>query len=203
MILLAIAATVYALVRGPKPPPSIFETPADDVAGYLTTRDFSALPLEERVEFVSGVAARFRSMEQADSAIVAAFFAGLGAPAREVLRDNIRILGKDILLNGAESYLALATDAERARFLDEWLLKWGRLGRDLLGSRPRSDEEIMDRARRDAKRDAERTQDLNPQMAQEIIDFWNSDVASVSTPKEQGQIFKFIPALRDHLISGR
>lgn len=107
ILLLVAAATVFALTRGPKPPPSIFDTPADDVAGYLTTRDFSALPLEERVAFVAGVLGRFRSMDQSDSAIVSAFVAGLSAPAKEVLRDNVRVMGKDILLEGAAGYFVL------------------------------------------------------------------------------------------------
>jgi hypothetical protein len=201
VVILAALAAWWLLLSGPRRPPSIFDSPADDAASYLASRDFSLLSVEERLAFITGLIERFQGMSQSDSALVAAFFAGLGAPARERLRDNVRILGRDILLEGADGYLALKTDEERAAYLDQWLLKWMRFGRELGGSSTqRSDGDLMERMRADARRDAERTQQLDAEMAQEIIDMWQNDVASVTSPKDQGKMFRFLPAIRDHLL---
>ena len=58
-----------------QPPPSIFDSPVEDVLGYLSMDDFSQLPLEERLEFLMEFSDRFRGMSQADSAAMAAFMA--------------------------------------------------------------------------------------------------------------------------------
>jgi len=202
---LAIVAAGLALwwlaLSGPRKPPSIFDSPVDDAASFLATRDFSLMPIDVRLDFITGLTQRFKGMSQSDSALVAAFFAGLGAPAREQLRDNVRVLGRDILLEGADGYLALKTDEERAAYLDQWLLKWMRFGRELGGSSTdRTDGDLMERMRADARRDADRSLDLDAEMAQEIIDMWNHDVASVTSPKDQGKVFRFLPAIRDHLL---
>ena len=60
-----------------QPPPSIFDSPVQDVLGYLAMDDFSQLPMEERIQFLLEFSDRFRGMEQSDSATMAAFFAGM------------------------------------------------------------------------------------------------------------------------------
>jgi len=80
-----------------RPPPSIFDSPVDDVLGYFALDDFSQLPVEERIRFLRELADRFRGMSQSDSATMAAFLAGLAGPAREQATQNARVLAKDIL----------------------------------------------------------------------------------------------------------
>ena len=58
-----------------QPPPSIFDSPVQDVLGYLAMDDFSQLPMEERIQFLIEFSDRFRGMEQSDSATMAAFLA--------------------------------------------------------------------------------------------------------------------------------
>ncbi|MEY5031123.1 MAG: hypothetical protein RL354_154, partial [Planctomycetota bacterium] len=43
-----------------RPPPSIFDSPVDDVLGYFAMDDFSKLPVEERIRFLRELADRFR-----------------------------------------------------------------------------------------------------------------------------------------------
>lgn len=190
-----------------RPPPSIFDTPVDDVLGYLAMDDFNELPLKERMRFLLEFADRFRGLSQSESAVMAGFLAGLGGPAREQLTQNARQLAKDILAEGAAKYLTLPP-AERGKFLDAWLLEWMKTGEQLAtGSvSEKSDaarlKEIKDDAKRDVTRDrdAARIPTLTDRSATRFLDFWSSDVEKTSTPKEQGQITRFMEDLRTHLL---
>jgi hypothetical protein len=86
-----------------KSPPSIFDSPVDNVLGYFTTPDFNRLTVEERVRYVQQFVGRFRGMSQQDSVVAAAFLAGVTGKVREQLTQNVRILAKDILAEGAQT----------------------------------------------------------------------------------------------------
>lgn len=204
----AILAWWFMVVRW-QPPPSIFDSPVEDVLGYLSMEDFSQLPLEERVAFLVEFSDRFRGMNQEDSAAMAAFLAGLAGPVREQAADNVRNLAKDILAEGASTYVNLPKD-ERAGFLDDWIAKWTRLGERMTRGEERdnvSDEErvegIKDNARADATReiDNDRIRPLTAAGAVRFMDFWASEVESTATPREQGQIVLFMRDMRKHLTN--
>jgi hypothetical protein len=202
-LMLCIGAPVLALTvfSGARKPPSIFDTPIDGVADYLVSEDFSRLSVQERLDFLRDLYERFKGLEQSESAALAGFLAGLSGPAKEQARDNARILAKDILVEGAQGYLALESKADRGKYIDDWLVKWVRFGEEITGEdTPRSEQDILERLRRDAKRDAERGFQLDREVAQFMIDMWETDVAPVASPAEQGAIFTFLPALRDHLL---
>lgn len=189
-----------------KPPPSIFDTPVDDVMGYLALDDFSKLPLDERVRFLLDFADRFRGLKQSESAVLAGFLAGLSGPARETLRQNVRILAKDIFADGARRYLALRDEEEKRRFLDDWLVEWTKTAEALAEAEPekKSDEERLAEIKRDGDREAgrrpNRAVDMDGGDAARFLGFWQSEVEVASTPKEQGQIVRFITDLRDHVL---
>src|SRR5436190_1437123 len=103
-VVLAAWMTVY---HGHRPPPNIFDSPVDAVTSYLASRDFNGLSTKDRLDYIQGILKRFHSMSQSDSAAAAAFFAGLTGKANEQLTANARTLGKDILVEGAQQYLAL------------------------------------------------------------------------------------------------
>jgi len=204
VVMIGLAAWMI-LFQGHRKPPNIFDTPVDDVSEYLASKDFSRLSTEERLEYLQGILKRFSSMSQTDSAVAAAFFAGLSGKASEQLMNNARTLGKDILIEGAQQYLAINSEEEKSKFLDQWLVKWVRFaeGMDPKGrpGRPAgSDEDILNGLGKQASRDAQRNSDMSATMAQQLMDFWQRDIASVSTPKEQGQLFAFLPAVRAHLV---
>ena len=204
-LMLCIGAPVLAFTvfSGSRKPPSIFDTPIDGVADYLVSDDFSKLTVQERLEFLRELYERFSGLEQSESAVLAGFLAGLSGPAKEQARDNARILAKDILVEGAQGYLALASEADRGRYIDDWLIKWVRFGEEVTGEdSPRTEQDILESLRRDARRDAERGFELDREVAQFMIDLWETDVAPVASPAEQGAIFTFLPALRDHLLGG-
>ena len=192
-----------------QPPPSIFDTPVDDVLGYLAIDDFNRLPLEERVRFMIDFANRFRGLEQSESAVMAAFMAGLTGKAKEQLRQNARTLAKDILAEGAATYVNLP-DKERGAFIDEWLVRWSKVGEEIAMGEPRqrSDEDRIEEFRREARRGQERQAErsidisLTEVGAARFLDLWQSDIEKAATPREQGQITRFMVDVRKRLTGG-
>lgn len=190
-----------------KPPPSIFDAPVDDVLGYLAMDDFSKLPLKERMKFLMDFADRFRGMAQSESMVMSGFLAGLSGPTREQLTQNARELAKDILAEGAATYVNLKPE-EREKFLDDWLAEWLKTG-ERLATGKSGDEPDADRVKNfkeDAKKDATRERDPNrmPKLtdkgASRFLDFYESDVQQTASPKEQGQITRFMDDLRKHVL---
>ncbi len=190
------------------PPPSIFDTPVDDVMGYLALEDFSKLPLEERMKFLLDFADRFRGLKQSESVALSGFLAGLSGPAREQLTQNARTLAKDIFLEGAEGYLALKTDEERSQYLDQWIVRWMKTGEMLTRGKERqeADSERLEDVKGDFKRDRKSAIEgfgsggVGRQEVVQMMDFWESDVQKATTPKEQGQIMRFVKGLRNHVM---
>ena len=188
-----------------RPPPSIFDAPVDDVLGYFALDDFSQLPVEERIRFLRDLADRFRGMSQSDSATMAAFLAGLAGPAREQATQNARLLAKDILAQGANDYFSLP-ESERGKFIDDWMVKWLKTGERIAtgeeSDKP-DDERLKDmreQGERGRERAANRPPDRMPSLTEDgamrFLDFWASDVEKASSPKEQGQIVRFLGDVR-------
>ena len=71
----------------------------------------------------------------------------------------------------------------------------------------RSDEEraaeLRSQGREDMsrERDPDRIPELDGRAAERFIGFWQSDVDSASTPREQGQIIRFLDDLRVHIAT--
>ncbi|MEY2785283.1 MAG: hypothetical protein RL277_1493 [Planctomycetota bacterium] len=188
-----------------RPPPSIFDAPVDDVLGYFALDDFSQLPIEERIRFLRELSDRFRGMSQSDSATMAAFLAGLSGPAREQATQNARVLAKDVLAQGADEYFRVP-EKDRGRYIDEWMVRWLKTGERIATGKEseRTDEEMLadireqgDRGRqRAAERPADRMPSLTEGGAMRFLDFWASDVEKASSPREQGQIVRFLGDVR-------
>jgi hypothetical protein len=188
-----------------RPPPSIFDSPVDDVLGYFALDDFSQLPVEERIRFLRELADRFRGMSQSDSATMAAFLAGLAGPAREQATQNARVLAKDILAQGADDYFKLP-ESERGKYIDEWMVKWLKTGERIATGEEneKSDDErlkdLREQGERGRERAANRPSDRMPSLTEDgamrFLDFWASDVEKASSPKEQGQIVRFLGDVR-------
>jgi hypothetical protein len=200
--LVAGAVGWQLLWHGHRRPPSIFDAPVDDVFGYLGTADFNRLPLNERLDFIRGLLKRFAMMNQSESVVASSFLAGLTGPASEKLMNNARILGKDIFVQGAAEFMTLQTEQERNAYLDRWIVRWVKFVEESRGgSINRTDEEILTSLGKQARRDLSRGINIDAEMAQQMMDFWDRDVASVASPKEQAQIFQFGPAVRQRILT--
>ena len=188
-----------------RPPPSIFDSPVDDVLGNFALDDFSKLPIDERIRFLRELADRFRAGDQAESALMAAFLSGLSGPAREQATQNARVLAKDILAEGADGYFKMA-EKDRGRYIDEWMVRWLKTGERIATGEDsdKSDAERLADIRREgergreraAERPADRMPSLTEDGAMRFLDFWESDVEKASSPKEQGQIVRFLGDVR-------
>jgi len=202
VLLLATFVVVYQLFFSHyRRLPSIFDAPVDNIFGFMSEEEFNALSVDERMSIIRDILSRFSGVNQGDSAVAAAFLAGLSGPAMEKLANNARILGKDVLLEGAGEWATLLTEAEKEAFLDQWIVKWVRFAEESGGrDSNQTDQQILDRMTRQAKRDVERNQNIDADMAQQVIDFWRQDIASVTTPLEQAQLYQFVPAIRDRLL---
>jgi len=193
-----------------RPPPSIFDSPVDNVLGYFTTPDFNRLSVEERVKYVQDFVSRFRGMNQQDSVMAAAFLAGVTGKVREQLTQNVRILAKDILAQGAEKFVNLP-DADRGAFIDKWVADWFRLAETTATGKEssRTDAEIVEGARAEARRGEERQRErmkgrqLTDRGADRFLGFWQSEVEPASNPREQAQISRFMDAVRTRMITGQ
>lgn len=188
-----------------KPPPSIFDTPVDGVLGYLTVDDFSQLPLEERLDFMLQLADRFRTFEAGDSMAMSAFVAGVTGPARKQAEENLRLLAKDALAKGAEGYFAVPKE-DRGAYIDGWVCEWVRFAeRAATGKEStKGDTEILDGIHRQADREGERAgrigeiPALDTDGALGFLGFWSSQVQGTASPREQGQIARFLDDVRGH-----
>lgn len=211
--LLVVAGAVYggwhwwANVRF-KRPPSIFATPVDGVLDYFTTPDFSKLSLQERIAYVKEFVGRFRGMSQQDSVVAAAFLAGVSGKVREQLTQNVRILAKDILAEGAAKYVNLP-ESERGAFIDQWITDWVRTAESMAtGEESKRDSTtIVENAREETKRNEEGQakrlagRSLNDRGADRFLSFWQSEVEPAASPREQGQIARFMDDMRTHLMN--
>jgi len=214
-VALAIAALLIAsgwwwFASRWKAPPSIFDSPVDNVLGYFTTPDFNRLSVEERVRYVQQFVGRFRGMSQQDSVVAAAFLAGVTGKVREQLTQNVRILAKDILAEGAQKFVNLP-ESERGAFIDKWVADWFRFAETTATGKEstRTDEEILSGARAEARRGEERQRermkgkDLTQRGADRFLGFWQSEVEQASSPREQGQISRFMDAVRTRMLTGK
>ncbi|MSR44573.1 MAG: hypothetical protein EXS15_04340 [Phycisphaerales bacterium] len=203
LLLLIVSGTAWwwMAVRW-RPPPSIFDTPVDDVLGYLAMDDFNELPLEERMKFLLDLSNRFRGMESSESAAMAGFFAGVTGPARKQMTQNVRVLVRDILMQGATGYFELPP-SDQGKYIDEWIVNWEKMGEKLATGkeRERTDEERIRGVRRQSERNEERLQDrtiapLSPDGALGFMSLWQKEVEVTASPKQQGQIARFLDDVR-------
>jgi len=188
-------------------PPSIFDSPVDGVASFFASDDFNALSVEERMDLIAQFVTRFRGLSQSDSLVLSSFMAGLTGKSMEQLRQNVRVLARDIMKEGAAGYFQLPP-AERAAYMDQWVLKWMKFGERVERGEERaiSDEDRLASMRGDAARERERGEERQSEMdrmserdAVRFVDFWRREVETVASPREQGQIMKFMQDLRSHL----
>lgn len=192
-----------------RPPPSIFDTPVDGVLGYLALKDFSKLPLEERIRFMTEFADRFRGFNPSESAAAAAFLAGLSQPAREQLRENVKGMMKDALAQGASEYMNLPA-SKRGEYIDQWLVKWQRILERGVGGKEskKTDEERLaemkdqgERGERQRERFARGSGSMTDRGVTRFMDVWEGEVQESSTPREQGQITRFLDDVRTRLLT--
>lgn len=121
----------------------------------LLSDEFNKLPVRERLELVGMLVRRVKSMSAGDSALMAAFAAGIAGAAREQLEENASRLAIDTWDMYAREYADVKAE-DREAFLDRVVIEFSRMGETLAGEPTEAtDAERLDEARDQARRDME------------------------------------------------
>lgn len=167
---LAMVAVGAFLILRPTPMPDYENDPIDEVFNFTLLSDqFNALPVEKRVELVGKVVERVKNMGSGDSALLAAFAAGIMGKAREQLEANASRLVIDLWDKSATDYANVPTD-QRAKYLDKLVVDLIKTT-EMLSGNPRdvSDEDRLADAKKQAQRDVRVLSD--PQRAPSNTEF--------------------------------
>ena len=115
------------------------------------------------------------------------------------------------LAQGADEYFRIP-DKDRGKYIDDWMLKWMKTGERIATGKEgeKSDDQrladMKEQGARGRARAAERPANEMPSLteggAMRFLDFWASDVEKASSPKEQGQIVRFLGDVRKHFGGG-
>jgi len=174
----------------PVPKPDYETAPIDEIFSYtLLTEEFNRLPVEERVRLVGQIVQRIKTMGSSDSALLAAFAAGIMGQAREQLQHNASRLAVDLWDKYAVDY-SRVPEAERDEYLDTMMVEFTRTMEGVAGeSRDVSDEERLGEMREQARRDQEALRDperapTGRQMSR-MFTFMNEGVGSSASPAQR------------------
>ncbi|MFT3687122.1 MAG: hypothetical protein QM783_19735 [Phycisphaerales bacterium] len=196
VLLSAGGAFAYVQMR-PRAVPDIFADDLADVLDYtLLTDAFNNMPVEERLALIKKLIERLKSMDSNDSALVAGFAAGIGGKAREQLQKNAEKLMVDIWDKFAKQY-AKVPPADRDAFLDQSFIDMTKMFEDVSGfSMPVRDDQRVDEARKQAKRDQERMKDaaqrpVNAERAAGFMGFLNNRGQKLASPEQRGRMAGF------------
>lgn len=167
--LVLIGVGAFLALR-PTPMPDYDSDPIDEVFNFtLLSDEFNALPVEKRVELVGKVVERVKNMGSGDSALLAAFAAGIMGKAREQLEANASRLVIDLWDKSAKDYANVPAD-QRAQYLDKLVVDLIKTTEMLSGnSRDVSDQDRLAEAKRQAQRDVRVLSD--PQRAPSNTEF--------------------------------
>ncbi|TVQ60839.1 MAG: hypothetical protein EA378_10465 [Phycisphaerales bacterium] len=174
------------------------------------TEDFNSLPIERRLELISTLTSRLQSMGSGESAVMAAFAAGIVGSARDQLERNASRLALDMFDSYATDYRTVP-DADREAFLDQKYIEFARTMAMLTGADPdaRTDEERLERGQRQAQRDADRVRENRPSGEQTagIFRFLDQGIGGHATPQQRARVAVLVSdmgkRLRGEPISGR
>ncbi|MBC7834762.1 MAG: hypothetical protein H7Y88_06635, partial [Phycisphaerales bacterium] len=180
----------YFLLR-PTPIPDFETAGMDDVFNYtLLEDDFNKLPIDRRLSLIGDLIKRLKSMTATDSAMMAAFAAGIRDKAREQLMENASKLAIDVWDSYAKDYGDVPAD-EREQYLDDSYVEFTKMMETLAGeTRDISDEERLDEARQQAARDKKAIQSGEGPSGEQfgrMFGFMREDVAKHAAPQQRSR----------------
>lgn len=185
---------IYLVIR-PVPKPDYESAQIGIAFNYtLLTEEFNQLPVEERIDLVAQLYGRVRDMDSSESAMMAAFFAGIAGEAREQLERNAGKLLVDAADLVAQDYTAVPPD-QRDAYLDDAYVRLVRLTAPFDPSiETRSDEEILERGRRDAKQGLEEMNSgrVSAKQASRLMLFMNNQTEKSASVSQQQRLTLFM-----------
>jgi len=201
-LLLAGAVAAYLSLR-PRAVPDYLNDDLEDILDYtMLSADFNKLPLRERLRLMKDLIERFKGMDGGDSALLAAFAAGLSKTALEQARENMERLAVDLWDDAASRYKDVPV-ADRKAYLDNTFLEFSKLMEETAGiNRDKSDGDRLAEAKKNAQRDMQRAPDpkamtsagVNP-----LVRLMQDRGQKVSSPEQRGRMAKFSRDMVRHL----
>ncbi|MDX2118774.1 MAG: hypothetical protein SFY96_11375 [Planctomycetota bacterium] len=178
-------------------PPDYDTALLNDVFDYtLLQDDFNNLPVEKRLELIGKLVKRLQSMSGSDSALLAAFAAGIAGSARDQIEKNASRVMLDMTDKYAIEYEKLEGEAKQ-EYLDKAMVEMFRT-MDALDGTPgkKSDEQIL----ADAKRDSQRMKDMSGKLDNEqkgarserMFNFMRNGIGGHSSPAQRARLTGFM-----------
>lgn len=202
---IAIGLGIYIAIR-PVPKPDYEQADMARMFDYtLLTEEFNNLPVEERIELISQLYGRVRSMDAAESAMMASFFAGVAGEARDQLEKNATKLFIDAADMVAMDYTGVRPE-EKEAYLEQSLVRLIRLAEPFdPGITGATDEEILEEARGNAERDRQALEEgeMTAQQASRMMVFMGQRVDKNASAHQRQRINLFMRDLGRHLRGQR
>lgn len=144
-----------------QPPPDYTTASLDTLFNYtLLTDDFNKLPIKERLALIQQLIERLKTMGDNDSVLMAYFASLIAGEARKQLEENVSRLAVDLFDDYAKVYDPRAGEEDRTVFLEGKFIEFQKTMEGLAGvNRDITDEQRLERGRRQAQRDAELVKD--------------------------------------------
>lgn len=173
----------------------------------MLTDEFNKLPVEERMKLLGQLVQRFQSMGSGDSALMAAFAAGVSGKAREQIEENASRLMIDLWDKYSEQYAAVP-EGDRGAFLDKTIVEFQRLSEVMTGRpNPKSDAELLDDAKKQAQRDSQALKSgdgMPPTRALgRMVVFMRDNVGGRASPAERARGQVLMRDMVQHLRGGQ
>ena len=204
LTLIAVGLGLYFMLR-PYPMPDYEDDPLDDIFNYtLFQNEFNNLPIEERVRLIGSLIQRVEKMGGSDGTLLAAFAAGISGSAREQLEENAAQMMLDFMDNFAKDYPSLDDPKAQEEALKSRIVDMIRLAEEFDGTPTnRSDEELLERAMRDAKRDQEVMRDPSrgPSLGgiSRMADMMENRIGAKGTPHQRARITRYMRDMTRYL----
>jgi hypothetical protein len=188
--LLLVGGLAAWLILRPVPQPDYDKDGLDSIFNYtLLTDEFNKLRVEERMKLITQLVQRLKNMDAGDSALMAAFAAGIAGAARQQIEENASRLAIDVWDKYAIDYTKVPADGREA-FIDQAFLDFTKTMEGVAGrTRDVPDQERLDEAHRQAQRDLKTMKDSSRgPSAKEISragSFMRYNVGEHATPAQQ------------------
>lgn len=195
LLVLAVITAVIAL--RPTPAPDVWDDGLDDVFGFFFDEDFNRLPPEERIKLLQQFVARFKTVDQQNSALLATFVADVTYEMRQQIEDNVFRLGIDLWSEWGDEYENVPPD-QRENYIRSLIAEMDKMGegfegRDSGRTNAERVEKIESQAARDRKRAQENAGGNKPPGMDEVtgfINIYSGEFATRAPAKKRAKIIR-------------
>lgn len=188
----------------PRATPNVAEGEIEDILDFTLMSDrFNQLSVKERLDLIKQLVTRLKGMSSDDSAMMAAFAAGISGKAREQMQENVEQLVVDVWAQYADNYRRVPP-GDREAFLDGAFVEFTKMMEDIGGveSTKKDGDRIKD-AKNQAKRDQDRMKQNDPGLTSErargFFGFMTERGLGRTSPEQRYQMQNFQRDMVRHL----